>query len=143
MQEENDEKPPLQVKLPEIHDKSTLSNTVSHQGTTSPVKTKNKTRDFDTQSQKNSKLVFLTEKKATCKGQFAKRLNKDAKEDSNMKQSKPGDVLHRSKTPTPVFSQRLWEPLSMQALLEHQVTVLERRNEMSGMDSSPKWNVCT
>ena len=110
-------------------------------GDTHAVKTKG--RSPKAQSHPiESKLVFLTEKKATCKGQFAKRLNKDDKEESNAKQSK-SEILHESKTSTPVFSQRVWEPLSMQALLDHQVTILERRNEAAGLDSSMVWNVCT
>ena len=90
-----------------------------------------------------SKLVFLTEKKARCRGQFAKRLNKEeTKEGLQLKQL--DDVLRPSKHSSPTeFSQRLWEPLSMQALLDHQNAVLERRDEISALDSSQVWKVST
>jgi hypothetical protein len=127
------------VKLPDIHNNSTSNNTLAI-GSTRSVKTKEKGQHLQAQPRESrSKLVFLTEKRATCRGQFAKRLNKD--DDSNLKQTKSVDILQGSKTPSPVFSQT-WEPLSMQALLDHQVTVLERRNEMAGLDSSQVWNVC-
>ena len=139
----SDEKPPV-VKLPEIHDKSrsTLGRSVATANTQSETKA---TNDKDTQPRVGgSKLVFLTEKKATCRGQFSKRLKKAEKEvNLNSKYSKVEDTACTSKTPTPVFSQRLWEPLTMQALLDHQVSVFERRNEITGRDSSQMWNVCS
>ena len=107
-------------------------------------KAKEKERNVSIQQPvSHSNLVFLTEKKATCKGQFAKRLNKEEKEDSDLKLVTSVDTSHRDKTQSPGFTERIWEPLSMEALLDHQVTVFERQNEMAGLDSSQIWNVCT
>lgn len=92
------------------------------------------------------KLVFLTEEKALCKGQFAKRLGKqDGNEEMNtdLRKTKSVGSIGRSTAKKPEFLQRLWEPLSMDALLEHRESFFERRNNIFAQDPSRTWNVPT
>ncbi|XP_028398121.1 uncharacterized protein LOC114521779 isoform X2 [Dendronephthya gigantea] len=130
------------LKLPEISENcASARNTTINVSNAQSVETKEE--EYPVKKPQCSKLVFLTEKKATCRGQFARRLNKEeTKQESKLKQS--DDVLrHRKHSSRSEFPQRLWEPLSMQALLDHQNAVSERRDEISALDSSQIWNVST
>ncbi|XP_046840767.1 uncharacterized protein LOC124434880 isoform X2 [Xenia sp. Carnegie-2017] len=64
-----------------------------------------------------SNLVFLTERKAKCKGEFSKRLHR-VESDLHLKPVKPEILTSMVKSSSPMFTQRVWEPLSMQALID-------------------------
>lgn len=64
-----------------------------------------------------SNLVFLTERKAKCEGEFSKRLHR-VESDLHLKPVKPELLTSTVKSSSPMFTQRVWEPLSMQALID-------------------------
>ena len=90
--------------------------------------------------------MFLTEEKALCKGQFAKRLGKQGGNEemnTDLRKTKSVGSIGRSTAKKPEFLQRLWEPLTMDALLEHRESFFERRNNIFVQDPSRTWNVPT